>query len=176
MIANNVSSRHKSDSYNGSAGSHDFTNNVFVDIDNENTFNSSNATFVNPEPSLSCLSIKKAYLCWAAADKEEEDKNYEPNWNYNQVKIKLPGANSYQTITANQVIYRVRNEHFVNASYVCFKDITNQVSSLNSAYGVYQIANVKAKKGGLTSNEGNNTGTSRGGQIVFYIRKPCVTC
>ena len=115
LIANNVLSRKKTTSYTGSDGNHDFSNNVFVDIDNDNTtFNSSSANFVNPEPSLSCLTIKKAYIYWAAADMEEDNSNDEPNWNYNQIKLQLPGSSSYQTINADEVFFRGRTTHYVN--------------------------------------------------------------
>jgi len=145
MIANNMLSRNATANYNGGDNNDSFTDNVFVDIDNDNTtFNSSNATFNKPKPLGACLNIKKAYLYWAAADYEEVNPLNEPNWNYNQVKIMLPNSSSYTTITADEVIYRGRddngdgitNDHFVNDPYICFKEITNDVIALNSPYGI----------------------------------------
>ena len=71
IIANNMLSRTATEAYNGSSGNHEFNNNVYVDIDgmhdmnNDNiddTFNSSSANFINPEATLQCLSMYKAYL------------------------------------------------------------------------------------------------------------------
>ncbi|MEZ4793503.1 MAG: hypothetical protein R2783_08610, partial [Gelidibacter sp.] len=173
-------SRHATDPYNGTSNNHDFTDNVYVDIDNDNTtFNSSSANFVNPQPSLECLTIKKVLLYWAAADKEPtSDLNSEnqPNWNYNDVKLMLPGQSTYTTLTASgsEIIYRGRSEtaHFSNDPYICVKDITTAVSALANPYGKYQVANVEAKIGSLTSHDGTNTGTSGGWQIVFIYESP----
>jgi len=176
MIANTMLSRTATTNYNGESSNHDFSDNVYVDIDNDpTTFNSSSANLTNPQPSLDCISIYRAYLYWAAADREPtSDPNSEnqPNWNYNDIKLMIPGQTTYTTFRADDIIYRGRNTHLNNDPYICFKDITNQVKSLANPYGKYQVANVEAKTGSLTSHGGGNTGTSGGWQIVFVYESP----
>lgn len=177
MIANNILSRTATEDYNGENDNHSFIDNIYVDIDNDNsTFNSSSANFVNPQPQLACLTIKKVYLYWAAADKENEaGEDNQPDWNFNDIKLMLPGKNTYETLTADEVLYRGRDTHFSNDPYVCFKDITNLVTNLDSPYGKYQVANIEAKTGFLLQHNTGNTGTSGGWQIVYIYESPELT-
>ncbi|AUC76246.1 Ig-like domain-containing protein [Olleya sp. Bg11-27] len=177
MVANNALSRTATTDYQGEQDNHDFTNNVYVDIDNDNsTFNSSSANLVNPRPNDSCLEVDKVLLYWAAADKGintagVESEN-EPNWNYNNVKLMLPGETVYTTIIADDVIYRGRNEnpHLNNDPYVCVKDITSTVKNLADPFGKYQVANIEARTGYLVSHGNTNTGTSGGWQIIMVYK------
>ncbi|MEI7663185.1 MAG: Ig-like domain-containing protein, partial [Bacteroidota bacterium] len=163
LIANNVVSATATGNYNGTLGNHN-VNMVFVDVDNDTTtFNSSNATLVMPA-GLICPVMKKVLLYWSAADME--DPGNEPNWNFNQVKLKVPGDTVYTTVSADQVIYQGRLEHFYNDPYTCVKDITGMVAA--DPAGTYWVANVKAKTGSLTSHGGGNTGCS-GGWIIVVV-------
>ncbi len=184
IIANNVLSEHPTNAYNGSSDNNSiFTS--FVDIDSDaTTFNSSSANLVNPSPGSACLTFTRAYLYWAAANKENGPDNNgnmtgngqpEVNWPFDQVKLMLPGSNTYNTITADDVIFNGRAEHFVNDPYVCVKDITSEVQGLSDPYGRFQVANVKATVGSLFEHidtDDRNTGTSGGWQIVFVYESP----
>ncbi|MDP1623602.1 MAG: Ig-like domain-containing protein [Bacteroidales bacterium] len=162
LISNNVLSVTSTGNYNGTLGNHSVTT-VFVDIDSDTgTFNSSNATLALP-PTLICPAKKKVFLYWSAADME--DPGGEPDWNFNKVKLKIPGDTAYRIVTADDVIYQGRLEHFYNDPYTCVKDITSIVA--DDPGGTYWVANVKAKVGSLLSHGGGNTGTSGGWIIVF---------
>lgn len=174
MIANNMLSRDPFLAYNGESDNHNFIDNVYVDIDSDaSTFNSSSANFINPHPELACLTIQKAFLYWAAADKEMDNgEDNQPDWNFNDIKLMLPGEINYSTLTADEVLYRGRDTHFSNDPYICFKDITAAVTDLDDPFGTYQVANVEAKIGNLIQHDGGNIGTSGGWQIVFVYQSP----
>ncbi len=171
IIGNNMISRTPTGNFNGGGDNHNFFNNVYVDIDSDPaTFNSSSANFSNPNVSLSCISVFKAYLYWAAADTEQSGGgDNQPGWNFDQVKLMLPGETTYTTITADEVLFRGRNSHFSNDPYICVKDISAEVTALTNKYGTYQVANVEAKEGYLTHSD---SGTSGGWQIVFVYESP----
>ncbi len=163
LIGNNVLSLTPTGDYNGTLGNHSVTT-VFVDVDTDTTtFNSSNATLVLPG-GLVCPVVKKVFLYWSAADLE--DPGNEPDWSFNQVKLRVPGSSFYTTIAADSVIYQGRLEHFYNDPYTCYKDITALIPS--DPNGIYWVSNVKARKGTLVSHGGGNTGTS-GGWIIVVI-------
>jgi len=170
-IANTTIGTHPTTPYNGTGGNSSITT-EFIDIDSDtSTFNSSNAVFNNPNPTTSCLNYRKVFLYWAASNKEYSantgDGGPEPIWNFDDVKLMLPGSSTYTTYTADEVIYNGRAEHFENDPVILFKDITADVDALGSPYGTYQIGNVKGAEGVLRSHSGSNTGTSGGWQIVF---------
>ena len=156
MIANNMLNAHPTNAFNGEADNQDSNDRVYVDIDSDpSTFNSSSANLSNPEPSISCMEYTHVYLYWAASDKEAGGVSQNADsWNHNQVKLMLPGSSTYTTVTADEVLYRGRDEHFHNDPYIAVKDITSEVQALASPYGKYQVANVQATYGGLEPHGG----------------------
>ncbi len=172
IIANNMLSAHPTNNFNGTGDNQDNNNRVYVDIDSDpTTFNSSSATLIDPNPGLACKEFVRAYLYWAASDKEAGGVSQNADsWNHNQVKLMLPGSSTYTTITADEVLYRGRSEHFHNDPYISIKDITSEVVGLSNPYGKYQVGNVQATYGGLEPHGGGNYGVAGGWQIVFVYQ------
>lgn len=188
-IANNTVSNSRTRAYNGQQNNDQFSNMTYVDIDgsvtidgvdsgsNDDTFCSSNASFINPFESDECISVIKAYLYWAAADRAKSDTGEQENitwWNYDDILLKLPNSD-YTKFTADKVIYRGRDKApiYSNEPFVCIKDITSIVQSLDSPFGKYQVANVESKIGRVTHKSPKTiggdvlVGASGGWQIVF---------
>ncbi|MFV9552570.1 hypothetical protein ACNG5D_15685, partial [Algibacter sp. PT7-4] len=180
IIANNTISTTSTGNYNGNNDNHNFSNLVYVDIDGNTgigatTFNSSSANFVNPSPSASCLTLKKVFLYWTAADREPGaiGTDNQPTWDFDDIKLMLPGETNYNDYDADEVIYRGRTTHFSNEPYICIKDITSEVNALTNPFGTYQVANVEGKIGSLYAHNDNlPTGVSGGWQIVFIYESP----
>ncbi|WP_298506399.1 Calx-beta domain-containing protein [uncultured Maribacter sp.] len=176
MIANNVLSAHATNNFNGNEDNQDSNNRVYVDIDSDtSTFNSSSANLTDPEPGVSCKEFVRAYIYWAASDKEPGGvTNNNESWNHNEIKLMLPGESNYTTIVADEIIYRGRDSHFSNDPYIGIKDITDEVKLLSNPYGTYQVANIKASYGGLEPHDvpGGNYGVAGGWQIVFVYESP----
>ncbi len=172
IIANNMLSAHPTNNFNATGDNQDNNNRVYVDIDSDpSTFNSSSATLNDPNPGLNCKEFVKAYLYWAASDKEAGGVSQNADsWNHNQVKLMLPGSSNYTTVTADEVLYRGRDEHFHNDPYICVKDITSDVVGLSDPFGKYQVGNVQATYGGLEPHGGGNYGVAGGWQIVFVYQ------
>ncbi|MGB5420264.1 MAG: hypothetical protein WBN21_15670, partial [Algibacter sp.] len=182
IIANNMVSVDATAPYNGELDNQSpaLGNLVYVDIDSDpDTFNSSSANLVNPAPTANCLVIKKVFLYWAASDQEPDlnDPNSEnrPEWDFDDIKLMLPGETDYTKYDADEIIFRGRDTHFSNDPYVCVKDITTEVNAVTDPYGTYQVANVEGKIGQLEEHDDDSpgpTGVSGGWQIVFVYESP----
>ena len=131
-------------------------------IDDGGTFNSSTADLNIP----SCSQVMFAGLYWGA---DQGISGTDSTWmtaSFNTVKLKIPGAASYQTLTSTQT-----NRHslawstpgFNHTGYLCFRDITSLVNASN-ANGTYSVGNVVGPIG-----HGNVSG---GWTIVIAFSNP----
>ena len=120
----------------------------YADIDNDsNTFNSSSARVVNPNPSSTCgLKVKKAFLYWAAAYEGTSVGYGKPmdKSKFHQVKFKVDNGNYHQ-------INGIRIQDDGDAPtygghdvYVCVADVTDK---LIGVAGNYTVADMQAPKG-----------------------------
>jgi uncharacterized repeat protein (TIGR01451 family) len=108
----------------------------------DSTFNSSSADLNLP----SCSNILFAGLYWAAG---QGNSGSNTGWINGEttVKLKLPGAANYTTITSTQTDYwnNTLIPAYVHTGYQCFADITSLLSA--SPNGTYTVANVVAATG-----------------------------
>jgi len=181
VIANNTVSLNSMQPYNGQLNNN-VVDMVYVDIDTDpTTFNSSSANLRNPITNMQCLTVRKAFIYWAASDLAEvvngQTIDNQPDWDYRQVKLRVPGQADYSLITAQDVIYRGRDELFSNDPYICVTDITELVTDLAVPFGTYQVANVEGKIGRLAEHglPNSTTGVSGGWQIVFIYEAPSLS-
>ncbi len=108
-------------------------------LDNGGTFNSSTADLNLP----SCSHVLFAGLYWGA---DQGTSGTDSTWQtagYNTVKLKIPGASSYQVITSTQTdkVSAAFSPGLPHTGYLCFADITSLVN-VTSPNGTYAIADV----------------------------------
>ena len=120
----------------------------YADIDNDsNTFNSSSARVVNPNPSSTCgLKVKKAFLYWAAAYEGSSVGYGKPmdKSKFHQVKFKVDNGNYHQI---NGIRIQDDGDAPTNGGhdvYICVADVTDK---LIGVAGNYTVADMQAPKG-----------------------------
>ncbi len=174
FISNNTLNRAPANtSYNGNKNNHEFRL-EYIDVDGfvdengdnkDDTFSSSMSTLNLP----SCSRVVYAGLYWAAVYPYEDwyDEYFGVNTrddDFNNMKLKLPGASNYTDIVADQIIYD--NGISTEKPYVCYTDVTSLVQGVgNNPNGEYYGANVKATVGKDTA--GSLLGSSAGWVLVI---------
>ena len=136
----------------------------FIDIDNDpSTFNSSSADLIMETP---CNSIKHVGLYWTASYADAVRKE-----DITSVKIKYPGQSKYSTISNAQVIYDYYNDPKSDfKQYSCYKDITQDVLSLEHPTGTYTVANIPATTSAVNDDEKLGNGLAGGWTMVVIYQ------
>ncbi|GAA0722580.1 hypothetical protein GCM10009430_25130 [Aquimarina litoralis] len=132
----------------------------FIDIDNDDTtFNSSSADLDIPS---GCASIKHVGLYWTASYADKERAN-----DITSIKIKYPGSDTYTNLTGAQIIHDYYNDDkSLFKQYSCYKDITDQVTSLQDPMGTYTVANIPATTSEVNDDETLGNGLAGGWTMV----------
>ena len=136
----------------------------FIDIDNDpSTFNSSSADLIMETP---CNSIKHVGLYWTASYADAVRKE-----DITSIKIKYPGQSNYSTISNAQVIYDYYNDPKSDfKQYSCYKDITQDVLSLEHPTGTYTVANIPATTSAVNDDEKLGNGLAGGWTMVVIYQ------
>ncbi len=108
-------------------------------LDNAGTFNSSTADLNLP----SCSHILFAGLYWGS---DQGTSGTDSTWQtagFNTVKLKIPGAGTYQTLTSTQTdkVSAAYSPGLPHTGFLCFVDITSLINATN-ANGTYTVADV----------------------------------
>lgn len=163
VISNNILNREdtnftSNDAYSGN-GANGQLNMQYIDVDNDDTtFSSSSATLNLP----SCSKVVFAGLYWSAIYPYETWEGEEVrSGNYSNIKFKLPGQD-YVNISSDEIIYD--NGISTQKPYVCYKDITSELTSLSNPNGDYYAANIRATIG---QDSNNGLGGTAGWVLVL---------
>ncbi|MEM9646871.1 MAG: SprB repeat-containing protein [Bacteroidota bacterium] len=163
-VMNTVSNGHDVNTpYNGN-GSNNSLHVEYVDIDSDpTTFNSSSSTLTLPN----CSQIYWAGLYWAGNYDVERDGDHRSryvsgytddsnHYDVSEVKLRVPGSATYIDLQADTAADPVGEEDDIivngynilpNDPYVCYKNVTNILSSLADPTGDYFVANVRGTRG-----------------------------
>ncbi|WP_310557081.1 hypothetical protein [Flavobacterium sp.] len=139
----------------------------YIDIDDDkSTFSSSSATYKSQNNKREVLF---AGLYWSATykypignkEKEVFTGSGQRESNFNEIKIKTPGSQSYTTIKGDVIFDGFGKKNYTaNAPYTCFSDITKLVQS--NPNGEYIVANIRA-------TEGSIEGGVSGGWVLYFV-------
>ncbi|MBL7471738.1 T9SS type B sorting domain-containing protein [Robertkochia sediminum] len=177
FIANNIMNRDDNahdpeDPYNatGTASQYnDRLNMQYIDIDDDpSTFSSSSADLIMND--LNCTRIRYAGLYWGAVYPFDGDKQSNGRSDdFNQIKFSIPGG-TYQDITADEILFDGLNDSDFGSysPYICYKDVTALVTSLDDPTGTYTVANIRAATGGRNIRGG----ISGGWTLILVYENP----
>ncbi|SNY94994.1 T9SS type B sorting domain-containing protein [Flagellimonas pacifica] len=184
-VMNSVSDGHDVNTpYNGN-GSNNSLHVEYVDIDSDpSTFNSSSSTLSLP----ACSQIYWAGLYWAGNYDVERDGDHrsryvsgytdDPNhYDVTSIKFRVPGSATYVDIQADTAADPVGEEDDIivngynilpNDPYVCYKNVTNLLTSLADPTGDYFVGNVRGTRGATSHG-------AAGWTLVVIYENPTLT-
>ncbi|WP_442264452.1 T9SS type A sorting domain-containing protein [Tenacibaculum sp. ZS6-P6] len=171
FVSNNILNREDSsfspnDPFNGN-GSNGQLNIQYIDIDNDPTTFSSSSSILNVP---TCSRVVYAGLYWSAVFPYETWEGEEPrSGDFRNIKFKMPGQD-YQDITSDEVIYD--SGIATQRPYVCYKDMTAEVSSLPDPNGDYFAANIR---GTIGADLNNGLGGAAGWVLVVIYENETQT-
>lgn len=140
----------------------------YIDIDGDSsTFSSSSADLSVPPQkdgsATTCYRVAYAALYWGAMLQNGSRTNI------NKVKLKLPGATTYNDITGEIVYDAIANPIIpdANTPYACYANVTSLLAGLTNLSGTYTVANVISSIGANGS-----TGLSAGWTLFVVYEDP----
>ena len=140
----------------------------YIDIDGDaSTFSSSSADLSVPPQkdgsATTCYRVAYAALYWGAMLQSGSRTDI------NKIKLKLPGATTYNDINGEIIYDAVANPIIPDANkpYACYADVTSLLSGLTALTGTYTVANVTASTG-----TNGSTGLSAGWTLFVVYEDP----
>ena len=140
----------------------------YIDVDGDpTTFSSSSADLSVPPQkdgsATTCYRVAYAALYWGAMLQTSSRTDI------NKIKLKLPGATTYNDINGEIIYDAVANPIIpdANTPYACYADVTSLLTSLPNLSGTYTVANVISSIGA-----NGTTGLSAGWTLFVVYEDP----